>query len=135
MTPTCPNLGELFGDVYRITHDEAAESRNDAWGMIIPGKFGTVYPFGHDQLAVDIDHRPAAARKVAAIPGVRVHQDGGWGGEMTFVFSVDLFEQVAAIVKPHRLRGRRQLPLEERERLVAAGTAALAEYRKGKKAS
>jgi hypothetical protein len=64
---------------------------------------------------------PAAASKVAAIYGVRVHQDGGWCDEKTFVFSVDLFEQVAAIVKPHHLRGRRQLPFKERERLVAAG--------------
>jgi hypothetical protein len=77
MTPECPNLRKLYGDVYRITRDPCAESLADPWLHQIPGKLGAVYPFGHDQLAVDIDHRPAAARKVAAIPGVRVHQDGG----------------------------------------------------------
>jgi hypothetical protein len=122
MTPTCPDLSELFGDVYRITHDEAAESRNDPWGMTMNGKNGIIYPFGHDLLAVDIDYHPAAARKVAAIPGVRLHQDGGLRGEMTFVFPVDLFEQVAAIVKP---RKRRKLSPEQRE----ANIARLAAYK------
>jgi len=51
----------------------------------------------------------ATARKVAALPGVRVHQDGGWRGEMTFVFPLGLFEQVAGIVKAKRLPGPRQL--------------------------
>jgi hypothetical protein len=122
MTPTCPNVRDLFGQVCRITQDEAAGSRNDAWGMIIRGKFGTVYPFGHNQLAVDIDHRPVAARKVAVIPGVRVHQDGGWRGEMTFVFPVDLFPLVAGIVKAKK---RRKLSAEQRE----ANIARLAAYK------
>ena len=52
---------------------------------------------------------------------------------MTFVFGVDLFERVAGIVKSTRLRGRRQLPPEDRARLVAAGMAALAKFRETRK--
>src|SRR5262245_5777660 len=133
MRLTCPDLRELYGDTYRITRDEVAESLNDPWGMTMNGQNGTIYPFGHDLLAVDVDYHPAAARKVAAVPGVRVHQDGGLLSEMTFVFHVDLFAAVAAIVKPNRLRGRRQLPPEERARLSAAGMAALARYRELRK--
>src|SRR5262245_36652859 len=123
-TMKCINLAEQFGDVYRIGHDAAAESRNDPWGMTLPCRFGTIYPFGGDKLAVDIDYHPAAARKVAAIPGVRVHQDGEWRGEMTFVFNVALFDAVAAIVKPKRLPGPRRLSEEQRE----ANVARLARY-------
>jgi hypothetical protein len=116
MRPICPNLGELFGDVYRISHDEAAESRNDPWGMTMNGQLGIVYPFGAGLLAVDVDRHPAAARNVAAIDGVRVYHDGGWRGEMTFVFPVELLPLVAAIVKP---RKRRRLSPEQREASIA----------------
>jgi hypothetical protein len=133
MTSTCPNLCELYGDVYRITHDAAAESRIDPWGMVIISRLGEIYPFGGDLLAVDIDRHPAVARKVAAVPGVRVHQDGGLVGEMTYVFHMDQFAAVAAIMKPKRLRGRRQLLPEERARVSAAGMAALARYRQQRK--
>jgi len=118
MTPTCINLAERFGGRYRIGHDEAAESRNDPWGMVMPCRFGTIYPYDGDMLALDIDYHPGAARKVAAIPGVRVHQDGGWGGEMTFTFNVTLFDAVAAIVRPKRLPGPRRLSDEHKAKLA-----------------
>ena len=124
-TMKCINLAERFGDVYRIGHDEAAESRNDPWGMTLPCQRGTIYPFGGDKLAVDVDGRPAAARKLASIPGVRAHQDAGWGGEMTFVFPVDMFDAVAAIVRPKWLPGPRRLSDEQRQ----ANVARLARYR------
>ena len=107
--PTCPNLRELYADKYRISRDDAADSLADPWLHQIPGRLGTIYPFGDGLLAVDIDGHQGAARKVAALPGVRVHQDGGWRGEMTFVFPLGLFEQVAGIVKAKRLPGPRQL--------------------------
>jgi hypothetical protein len=66
------------------------------------------------------------ARQLAALPGVRIHQDGGIGGEMTFLFDVTLFDQVALIVKPRR---RRRLSEAHRDKLSAAGAEALARHR------
>jgi hypothetical protein len=66
------------------------------------------------------------ARQLAALPGVRIHQDGGMGGEMTFLFDVSLFDQVAVSVKPRR---RRRLSDEQQARLIAAGAEALSRFR------
>ena len=95
--------------------------------MILPCRLGTIYSFGEYALAVDLEYRPAAARKLAALSGVRIHQDGGWGGEMTFVFDVALFDAVAAIVKPKRLPGPRRLSEEQRQENIAR----LSRYRFG----
>jgi hypothetical protein len=116
MTPTCINLRERFGERYRIGFDEAAEGKNDPWEMTILGRFGTIYPHGGDYLAVEIDRHPRIAKQVAAIPGVVLHQDGD--DEKTFVFPVSLFDQVAAIVEPKRIK---QLTGEQKAKLVEAG--------------
>jgi hypothetical protein len=120
MTTTCINLKARFGKTHRITFDEAYDhhgvhrSNLDAWMMQIPCQRGTIYPQGGDMLAVEIDYRGPTARAVGALPGVRCHQDGD--NEKTFVFHVDLFDQVAAIVKPRR---RRVVSEEQRQRLAA----------------
>lgn len=113
------NLRERFGKLYRISHDEAAESRNDPWTYTLSCERGTIYPHGGDLLAVEVDGRPITAKKVAALPGVVLHQDGDH--EKTFLFHVDLFEQVAELVKP---RKRRHLTDEQR----AAAAVRLAEH-------
>jgi hypothetical protein len=77
-------------------------------------------PFGGDLLAVEIDGRPLLAKRLAAIAGVRLHQDGD--REKTFVFPVGLFEQVAEVVLPRR---RRRLSPEQR----VASEERLARYR------
>jgi hypothetical protein len=85
--PTCPNLRELFGDHYRIGHDPVAvtpTARKDPWLMTLPCQRGTIYPFGLDRLAVEVGGRPDTANRLAAIPGVRLHQEGD--RERTFVF-------------------------------------------------
>src|SRR5262245_28284524 len=134
MTKTCLNLWERFGREYRIGFDPAYDHRNvprdklDPWMMTIPCHKGVIYPFGGDVLAVEVDHHPSAAHKLVAVPGVRIHQDGGSGGEITFTFPADSFDAVAAIVQPKR---RRRLSPEQRERLVAVGQAALARHRHG----
>src|SRR5262249_55415242 len=105
MTPTCLDLRQLFGETYRIGHDPAAVTRsekNDPWMATIPCRLGTIYPHGGDTLAVEIDGHPGVARKVAAIAGVRLHQEGD--REKTYLFQLDLFPQVAALVKPRRRR-------------------------------
>jgi hypothetical protein len=112
------DLRQRCGDRYRVSQDAAADSLADPWTLTIPCQRGTIYPFGGALLAVDVDYHPGAARQMAALPGVRVHQDGGWGGEMTFTFPVDLFEAVAAIVRPRR---RRRLSREHNAKLQAAG--------------
>src|SRR5262245_57890190 len=68
----------------------------------LPCERGTIYPFGGDRLAVEVDGRPLTARAIAAIPGVTLHQDGA--SEKTFVFPIELFERVAAVVRPRKQR-------------------------------
>ena len=84
--------------------------------MTIPGRFGTIYPYGRESLAVEVDGHPRIAKQVGSIPGIELHQDGD--AEKTFVFPVNLFDQVAAIVEPRRVK---RLTEEQRARLVEAG--------------
>ena len=69
----------------------------------------TIYPFGADRLAVEVDGRPGLVKRLLAIPGVELWQDGD--GETTFRFDVARFEAVAAVVRP---RKRRRLPEGQR---------------------
>jgi hypothetical protein len=122
--PTCLNLPNLYGNRFRIGHDPAAVSpsqRKEPWMMTIPCRGGAViYPHGGDLLALELDYRTHLAKRLAAIPGVRLHQCGD--GERTFLFRVELFDQVARVVKPRR---RRRLTPEQR----AAGAGRLASWR------
>src|SRR5882724_9649821 len=70
----------------------------------------TIYPHGGNVLAVEVDGRRNIAKKLAALPGLRLWQEGD--RERTWLFDVSLFPQVAAIVQPKR---RRQLTPEQRE--------------------
>ena len=73
------------------------------------GKGVVVYPWGSGWLAVEVDGRPGLVKKLVAIPGVELRQDGD--GEKTFRFDVARFEAVAAVVRP---RKRRRLPEGQR---------------------
>jgi hypothetical protein len=134
MNPVCINLRERFGAEYRIAFDPAYDPFNvprdrlDPWMMTIPCHKGVIYPHGGDVLAVELDNQQAAARKLAAVPGIRLHQDGGLRGDMTFLFPAEMFDQIAVIVRPKR---RRRLSPEQRERMAAIGKAALARHREG----
>jgi hypothetical protein len=88
------------------------------------GKGVVVYPWGSGWLAVEVDGRPGLVKKLAAIPGVELWQDGD--GEKTFRFDVDNFWRVAAVVKPHR---RRCLSPEGRAELAGRMRAANASCR------
>ena len=102
MTP--PDLKALYGARFQITFDQAAEGRSkDPWMMQIPcaGKGVMIYPHGENLLAVQCDHRPSIAKRLAEL-GIRLVQDGD--AEKTFVFPLDRFEEVAAIVKPRKRR-------------------------------
>ncbi len=120
----CPNLRELYGDRFRIGHDPLAATpsqRKDPWMMTILCRGGAViYPHGRGVLAGEVDYRPHLAKRLAAIPGVRLHQCGN--GERSLLFPVNLFDQVAELVKPRR---RRRLTQEQR----AANVGRLAAWR------
>jgi hypothetical protein len=119
---TCPDLRALFGGRYKLGHDPVARTRSekaDPWLLTLPCRFGTVYPYGRDRLAVEMDRHPTKARQVAQIPGVALAQDGDH--EQTFVFPVDLFHQVAAVVRPFR---RRRVSPVSKANLVPGGLVA-----------
>jgi hypothetical protein len=114
-----PNLRKLFGDQYQITHDPAAQSRKemaDPWMMTLKCTRGVIYPFGENTLALELDYHPRVAKRVAQIPGVCLHQDGGH--EKTFTFPVDVFSQVAEVVRPHKRPG--QSPVKNKNLIPAA---------------
>jgi hypothetical protein len=123
MTTACINLREHFGAQFKIGYDPAAVTpgeKSDPWLMTMPCKYGLIYPFAADgrTLALELDGHPAALKKLLALPGVRIHQDGD--RETTLLFDVSMFDRVAEVVRP---RKRRRLPEAQRqacaERLAA----------------
>jgi hypothetical protein len=126
-TATCSNLLEVFGEDFRVTFDPAYDPRRvprrclDPWMMQLPcrGKGVCIYPHGGPHLAVEVDGRPGLVKKLAAIPGVVLLQDGD--GEKTFRFDVANFCRVAEVVRPHR---RRRLSPEGRAELAGRMRAA-----------
>jgi hypothetical protein len=130
----------MFGDRFRIAHDEAAATwgeRRDPWMMTLPcaGRGVTIYPHGGSVLAVECDGHPILARRIAAIPGVRIHQRGGnrdpdsFDGDTTFLFDVALFEEVAEVVKPRKKYKGRPMTEDEKVRMAEIGRQALARHR------
>lgn len=113
----CVNLRRRFGGTYRVTFDPAYDPKGrrppDPWYMLIVGKRGVVYPYTADLLAVECDHRPRTAQKLAAL-GLRLVQDGDL--EKTFAFPPEQFEAVAALILP---RKRRVLTPEQRAERAA----------------
>src|SRR6516162_3941051 len=100
MPPTCLNLRQLFGKKYRLGWDAAREGYDkDPWLLEMPCYRGTIYPWSSTLLAVEVDYHPGVARKLARLGLVKV-QDGNH--EKTFVFPLDRFAEVAAIVRPRR---------------------------------
>ena len=129
--PKCVNLRRRFGDRYRIEFEDAyyaiAGERTKAdkvWYQVIPCKWGTIYPYGDDILAAEVDGHPRIANRLRDQPFCRVHQDGDFG-ELTVLFHVNDIRKVAKIM---RARRKRQISDEERavlmERLKLARKAA-----------
>lgn len=118
---TCANLKERFGKRYRVTYEESYRAQrgprawaDDPWLMILPCQFGHIFPHGGDMLAASTDRAGGTARKLRALPGMIVHQDGDDG--LTVLFHAGRFDEVAAIMRPRR---RRVLSEGERARLRA----------------
>jgi len=116
----CVNLNELFGKQYRISFDDCVPKsgsgrdsmRRDPWMMQIPCQRGVIYPFDACMLAVEIDGHPKLAAKLRRMKCTEVVQDGET--EVTLIFDVADFDQIAQIVLPRR---RRQVSDQERDRL------------------
>lgn len=117
---SCIDLWRRFGHEYQVTIDPAYDAKGvrrdrlDPWYFVMLCKFGTIWPYGGDYLAVDVDHHPMAARKVSSLPLVSVLCDGDQ--EKTFLFPVSMFDQVAQAVRPRR---RRKLSEEQRQACAA----------------
>ena len=113
----CVNLWTRYGGRFKVTADPAYDTANvprtklDPWYFQIPHRYGYFYPHGGNRLAVTVDHHNRIAAMVQRLPGVEVWLDGDQ--EKTFLFHVDQFEEVAAIVKP---RKRPALSDQDRQR-------------------
>jgi hypothetical protein len=115
---------KLFGAEYKVVLDESAaipgqSAADRRWLQQIPARYGHIYLHGKDELGASATGRIIAG-KLAALPGVRVHQRGDC--EVTVVFPPGLFPAVAALLKA---RKRRRLSAEQ----AASGAARLAHHR------
>ena len=108
MTPNCINLRQAYGEDFRIGIDPAYDApglhldKLDPWCFILPCRYGCIWPYGGQVLAVDIDYHGRVAKKVAELRGVWVLCDGD--REKTYLFHARMFDQVAALVMPRRRR-------------------------------
>ncbi|MBN2025122.1 MAG: hypothetical protein JW809_20260 [Pirellulales bacterium] len=121
MRPDCIDLKARFGRRYRLGRDESYGAERgpggrarDPWTLMIPCRFGHLYPFDADLLAASVDGFPRVAGRLRALACCRVWQDGD-RGELTVVFHVNDLAEVARIVRPRR---RRRLSPEQRATLT-----------------
>lgn len=105
----CIDLKALFGRDYQVTYEESYRAErgkcgrgHDPWLLVMPCRHGHIYPHGEDYLAASTNHRGRVARRLAALPFVRIVQDGSDG--INVEFHSDDFDQVAAVMKPKRRR-------------------------------
>jgi hypothetical protein len=112
----CPDLRGLVRGVYRTGRDPAAEAGvDDLWMTTLPGRFGLIYPFGHDRLAVEVSD-PRIASRIAAVKGAIPYQRGEW--YWSFTFDVYYLDTIAAIICPRKFR---RLSAGAKKRLAAIG--------------
>jgi hypothetical protein len=122
----CVNLRERFGRQCRVEYEESYYAErgarawaDDPWLQIIPCRAGHIYPWSPATLAVSTNTRGPTARKLAALPGATLWQEGDDG--MTILFPLERFPEVAALMHPKR---RRQMTEEQRQ----AAAERLAKY-------
>ena len=89
----------------------------DPWLLLIRGRYGHIFPWSVDRIAVSVDGHTNIAGRIQRMPCVRVEQHGSFG-ELTASFLTEDFDTVAEIVHPYR---RRQVSDAERERLARMG--------------
>jgi hypothetical protein len=111
------DLKAEFGRKWQIGLDEAARGRwADPWNFIVRCKHGHLYPVDGDRIGAATDRAGAIVRKLRAIDGVEVFQDGEDGANVVFHRAKLRF--IARVMKPRLVR-----------QLSPAQRAALAEGR------
>jgi hypothetical protein len=112
----CPDLRKLVGGVYRTGRDPAfVAGDRDPWMVTLPGRYGEIYPFGKDRLAVEVFDSRIASR-VGAVAGAIPYQRGEW--HWTFTFHYAYLDAVAAIIQPAKVR---RMSAAAKKRLAAIG--------------
>lgn len=100
------NLKAAYGSLYKITLDPAAAIKGQTtadrlWLPQIPCKFGPIIVAGPKPLSAYAEGRLITG-KLAALPGVRVHQRGD--SEVSVVFPPAVFPAVATLLEARRRR-------------------------------
>ena len=115
------DLKARYGDTYRITLDDGhrPDRADRLWLQQIPCKYGHIFIAGHETLGAYAAGRLISG-KLAALPGVRVHQRGDT--EVNVVFPPEVFPAVAELLQA---RKRRQVSVEQ----ARAGAERLAAHR------
>lgn len=104
----CIDLRLLSNGKYQITHDIAYDPQSrdpDMQGphyLIIRCKYGHIFPMDERSLCIDLDEFNTRKAKALQRIGCVLIRDSDEG--VTLSFPVDKFNEVAAIVKPHRVR-------------------------------
>ena len=131
--PTCINLRRKYGGQFKVVYEESYKAdRGDGgrveapWLMQLLCKYGHIYPHGGQMLGVATNRRGGIGHRLAALPCVKVTQDGDDG--LNAIFNVADFETVAAIARPRLRRKGRKLSAAEKQKLAATGRAALRKY-------
>jgi hypothetical protein len=120
----CINLQGHFGNRYKVVFEESyyAErpefrAQEAPWLMIVPCRYGHIYPWGQERLAVFCES-PRLGLQLLAIPDATLHTDGSDG--LTILFPADHFEVVAQIMEAHK---RRRLSEARKQQLREVGEA------------
>lgn len=104
----CVNLMKEFGNRFQVGFDSGYDPRRvpkdklDPWMMVLESRLGTIFPHGGNLLAVEVEGHPSVRCKLDALDCCRRYQIGERFG--SWLFPVECFDQVAAIVKPRRKR-------------------------------
>ncbi len=97
------DLKAEFGGKWQIGLDEAANGRwADPWNYIVRCRHGHLYPAGGDRIGAATDRAGAIVRKLGAIEGVDVFQDGEDGANVVFHRAKLRF--IARVMKPRPVR-------------------------------
>ncbi len=97
------DLKAEFGSKWQIGLDEAANGRwADPWNYVIRCRHGHLYPVDGDRIGAATDRPGAIVRKLRAIDGVDIFQDGEDGANVVFHRAKLRF--IARVMKPRSVR-------------------------------
>ena len=97
------DLRAEFGGKWQIGLDEAARGRwADPWNYIVRCRHGHLYPVDGDRIGAATDRAGVIVRKLRAIDGVEIFQDGEDGANV--VFHRAKLRYIARVMKPRSVR-------------------------------